>query len=275
MENNHETDNNILEWPADKMPKLSKMQKARLKFLNKWGWAFNAQSRKRHRDFVKNKKYQANLKHAAIRAFAIALYEWGFLDEDKVTSNRHDTDDLVYVYPPESPEEEELDFAALQDCLCLDDDELKQKLTQEEIDALKAPRRASEIRLQLDDDEIKDLLEFNNLEKGGMVTIVRPLTTDGAEDLRAILELFEAMSGDENKILTQSEIDEILVKYAASKAGKNAPASESNFGITQLSEAELAALQDKKGHLAEEKFEFDESKPVSYKLDSTKLGRRF
>lgn len=247
MENNHETDNNILVWPEDQMPKLSKLQTARLKFLNKWGWAFNPESRKRHREAERRR---AMHKYVFDRIIARTCYEWGFFDDDEARPNRHDADNLVYE----------------------DTESLKSKLSQAEIDALEAPRRASEIKIQLDDDELKEFLEFKNLDqKPGMVTIVRPLNQAGRSELEAILALFEAMAGDKNKMLTQAEMDEILQQYAASKADKHAVASD-NFGITTLTGDELANLQsDKKRNLAQE-FKFDESQPCNYELDCKKLA---
>ena len=254
MENNNKTDDNILVWPEDQMPKLSKREQKRLKFLNKWGWAFNPQSRKKHREFVKNQKlHQKKMKRAWDKFITGMLYDWGFYDDDQAMPNRHDADDLVYVYPPEIPDDEMHKHILLTD-------EVRAQLTPAEQDAIINPRRAADLDIKLTEQELNDFLAAQGLDDdAGMVTIIRPLDQDGVQALEEILEMFQAMKkGDENGMLTQSEVDEVLAQYEARHAAKDGDQANPDGLVTP-----------KKSHLATEFRE--DTPPVKYELDRSKM----
>lgn len=187
------TDNKqILKWPEDQMPKLSKREARRLRFLNRWGWAFDKTARKRHLACVKQQKEQrAQNGEMLKRIMAYCLYEWGFFDDANERQEKQEK--LVYVYPPEMPSAHDKDYQDLRDCI-LAHDELKAKLTPAEVEALTAMGQDAEVALELNAKEAAAMYKRYRLPKKGRhpVTILRP-TTDAAPDLlREILALHQA-----------------------------------------------------------------------------------
>lgn len=197
MSDTNQTDNNILVWPEDQMPKLSKRETRRLRFLNRWGWAFDKTARKKHLAYAKQqKKQRAQNSEMLKKITAYCMYEWGFFDDivDQKYPHRHECqEELVYVYPPEMPTAHDKDYQDLRACI-LAHEELKAKLTPAEVEALTAMGQDAEVALELDPKEAAAMYKRYHLPKKEFrpVTILRP-TVDAAPDLlREILALHQA-----------------------------------------------------------------------------------